>query len=124
MKETVGRLTRIFVTYGIKMIFLLLAVSIISFTLVSISPVDPVQQYILNIGSAVSPQQRAEIEEYWGIGEPPAERYISWLSDLLHGDLGESSLYRRPVAEIISERFFNSLILMSGAWVLSDSSVF
>lgn len=119
MKGSLGRLARIFLTYSIKMTTLLLAVSVISFALVSESPVDPVQQYILGVGTAVSPEQREQIEDYWGVDEPPAERYIHWLSELLQGNLGESLLYRRPVADIIGERFLNSLALMLCAWVLS-----
>lgn len=119
MKGTIGRLIRIFFTYSIKFISLLLAVSIITFILVSASPIEPVQQYIMGLGTAVSPQQRAEIEDYWGVNEPPVERYFSWLSECLQGNLGESALYRRPVADIIGERFLNSLALMLCAWVLS-----
>lgn len=119
MKGSLKRLVRIFFTYSIKIVTLLLAVSIISFALVSASPVDPVQQYILGLGTAVSPEQRAEIEDYWGVNEPPAERYFSWLSELLQGNLGESAIYRRPVADIIGERFVNSLALMLCAWILS-----
>lgn len=119
MKGTLGRLVRIFFSYGVKIISLLIAVSIISFALISASPVDPVQQYITGLGTAVSPEQRAEIEDYWGVNEPPVERYFSWLSELLQGNLGESSLYRRPVADIIGERFLNSLVLMLCAWILS-----
>ena len=100
MKGTSARLGRIFLRYGVKIISLLLAVSIIAFALVSFSPVDPVQQYILGVG-AVSPEQRAEIEEYWGVNDPPVQRYLNWLGALLRGDMGESLLYRRPVAEII-----------------------
>ena len=118
MKGTSARLGRIFLRYGVKIISLLLAVSIIAFALVSFSPVDPVQQYILGVG-AVSPEQRAEIEEYWGINEPPVQRYFNWLGALLRGDMGESLLYRRPVAEIIGERFVNSLALMLCAWLFS-----
>lgn len=66
MSGATKRLARIFVTYSIKILSLLLAVSVISFILVTASPVDPVQQYILGLGTAVSPEQRAEIEEYWG----------------------------------------------------------
>ena len=112
MKGTFGRLSRTFLSYGVRILSLLLAVSIISFVLVSASPIDPVQQYILGLGTAVSPEQRAEIEEYWGVNEPPVERYFTWLGELLKGNLGESALYRRPVADIISERFANSLALM------------
>lgn len=124
MKETGKRLIRIFLTYSVKIISLLLAVSILSFVLVSASPVDPVQQYILGLGTAVSPEQRAEIEDYWGVNEPPAERYFIWLSEVLRGNLGESAIYRRPVADIIGERFLNSLALMFCAWLLSGMTGF
>ncbi|MCM1188654.1 MAG: ABC transporter permease [bacterium] len=119
MKGTVRRLAGRFFTYSVRTAFLLLAVSVISFTLISVSPIDPVQQYIMGLGTAVSPQQRAEIEDYWGVNEPPVERYFGWLSELLQGNLGESVIYRRPVAEVIGERFLNSLTLMLCAWLLS-----
>ncbi|MCM1123367.1 MAG: ABC transporter permease [Eubacterium sp.] len=119
MKGTLKRLIRIFFTYSIRIISLLFAVSVVSFVLVSKSPIDPVRQYILGLGTAVSPQQRAEIEDYWGVNEPPVERYFSWLAELMKGNLGESALYRRPVVQIIGERFVNSLVLMVLAWLLS-----
>lgn len=119
MKEALKRIARIFFTYSIRTISLLFAVSAISFVLVSASPIDPVQQYLIGLGTAVSPQQRAEIEAYWGVNKPPIERYFGWLSEALHGNLGESPLYRRPVAAIIGERFRNSLALMFCAWLLS-----
>ncbi len=98
---------------------MLLAVSVISFVLVTASPINPVQQYILGLGTAISPEQRAELEDYWGLNEPPAERYFNWLYELLQGNLGESAIYRKPVADIIRERFVNSLTLMLCAWTLS-----
>ena len=119
MSGATKRLARIFVTYSIKILSLLLAVSVISFVLVTASPVDPVQQYIMGLGTAVSPEQRAEIEEYWGVNEPPVERFFSWLNELLHGNLGESAIFRRPVADVIGERFVNSLALMLCAWLLA-----
>lgn len=119
MKQTFARLARVFATNCIKIVTLLLAVSVLSFVLVSASPIDPVQQYILGLGTAVSPEQRAQIEDYWGVDEPPVERFFHWLSELLHGDLGISLIYRRPVADIIGERFVNSLALMLCAWVFS-----
>ena len=119
MESIFGRLTRIFIRYGVKIISLLLAVSILAFILVDASPIDPVQQYILSLGAAVSPEQQAQIAAYWGADTPPLERYISWLAGVLRGDLGQSALYRRPVADIIGERFLNSLALMLCAWILA-----
>lgn len=119
MKSTLGRLAHIFVVNGVKIISLLFAVSIISFALICASPIDPVRQYIIGLGTAISPEQRAQIESYWGVNEPPVERYITWLLELLHGNMGESAIYRRPVIDIIGERFVNSLALMICAWVLA-----
>lgn len=119
MKQTAMRLGRVFVRKGLRIVSLLLAVSIIAFALVCASPIDPVQQYILKLGTTVSPERRAALEEYWGVNDPPVERYVNWIFNLLKGDWGESALYRRPVAEIIGERFANSLALMACAWVLS-----
>lgn len=113
------RLLYLFINNAVKIILLLLAVSVITFFLVSVSPIDPVQQYILNLAAFVSPEQRAEIELYWSVDKSPVERYFNWLAELLTGNLGESSMYRRPVADIIGERFSNSLVLMLGAWSLS-----
>ena len=50
---------------------------------------------------------------------PPVERYITWLKALVRGDFGQSLLYRRPVLDIIGERFVNSLALMLCAWLFS-----
>ena len=86
--------------------------------LVNYSPVDPVQQYVIGVGG-VSPEQRLQLEEYWGVNDPPVERYMNWLSALMHGDFGTSLLYRRPVIDIIGERFVNSFALMLCAWLFS-----
>ena len=117
MKNTAGRIV-LLLKNCIRILSLLLAVSILSFALVSASPVDPVQQYLMGIGP-VSEEQRAEIAAYWGVGQPPQAQYMRWLCALLRGDFGISLLYRRPVIEIIGERFCNSLALMLCAWLVS-----
>ncbi len=124
MKGKTGRLVWTALTYTLKILSLLLAVSIISFALVLASPLDPVSQYISGLGRAVSPEQRLEIEEYWGVNKPPLERYFSWLKELLKGNLGHSLIYRRPVIDVIGERFVNSLALMACAWLISGVAGF
>lgn len=119
MSQTLRRLSKIFFKNLIRIISLLLAVSIIAFALVCASPIDPVGQYIMSLGTAVSAEQRAELEDYWGVNDPPVERYLNWLSNMLRGDLGESAIYRRPVMDIIAERFANSLALMICSWALA-----
>ena len=70
----------------------MLVISIIAFALVSASPIDPVQQYSLGLGTPISAEQREQIEEYWGVNEPPVQRYLSWLSEILKGNMGTSTI--------------------------------
>ncbi|USK36711.1 ABC transporter permease (plasmid) [Bacillus sp. F19] len=102
-----------------KLALLLTAVSAITFALVSYSPIDPTQAYIGADMLRVSPEQRAAIAEYWGLDDPPLQRFLAWYSALLRGDLGTSMIYREPVTDVIAERFLSSLGLMSSAWLLS-----
>ncbi|WP_182200358.1 ABC transporter permease [Paraliobacillus salinarum] len=102
-----------------KIILLLLAVSTLSFILVSNSPIDPVRSYIGADMTSVSPEQRENIAEYWGLNEPVLQQFFNWGTHLLQGDMGTSLIYRAPVAEVIAERFVASLALMSVAWMLS-----
>lgn len=105
---------------GIRMLLLLVCVSIAAFFLVSVSPVDPLQA---NVGQAalgsMSPEQIEKLEAYWGVGEPPVQRFLAWASDFFRGDMGISLLYRRPVAVVIAEKFANSIWLLAIAWVIS-----
>lgn len=104
----------------VKVILLLLAVSLVAFVLVSVSPVDPVQA---NVGQAayinMSEEKRAQLAEYWGVNTPLWERYANWLTSAVQGDLGTSLRYNAPVADVIATRALNSLALMAVAWVIS-----
>lgn len=101
------------------MVTLLVAICFISFLLVKNSPIDPIQAYIGADMLKVSPEQRAKIAEYWGLNQPVLVQFLHWGSAVLSGDLGTSMIYRRPVIDVIGERFLNSLALMLSAWVLS-----
>lgn len=102
------------------MALLLLGVSIVTFLLMSASPLDPLQT---NLGQAalgsMSPEQIANLEAYWGVDTPPLSRYLGWLLDALRGDLGVSLLYRQPVLAVIGERLAGSVLVLLAAWVIS-----
>nr|WP_083446332.1 ABC transporter permease [Viridibacillus arvi] len=104
---------------GVRMATLLVAICFISFLLVKNSPIDPIQAYIGADMLKVGPEQREKIAEYWGLDQPVMVQFLSWGSAVLKGDLGTSMIFRRPVSEIIGERFLNSLVLMIAAWLLS-----
>lgn len=103
----------------IRLFALLASVSIITFALVGLSPIDPVQSYIGADVMRVGMEQRQEIAAYWGLDRPFAERFLKWAAALLHGDMGTSMIYREAVSKIIAERFMHSALLMAFAWLLS-----
>ena len=116
-----GKRTCIFIVKNVvRMILLLIAVSIVAFTLMTLSPVDPLQA---NVGQAalgsMSQEQKEKLESYWGVNEPPAERYLAWAKDFVRGDFGTSLQYRQPVKTVIAVKLKNSLFLMITAWGLS-----
>lgn len=102
------------------MIFLLFAVSIVTFALVSASPIDPLQA---NVGQAalgsMSEAQKEKLRSYWGVDVPPVQRYMNWAKDFIKGDLGTSLLYRQDVTKVIGVKLSNSLFLMGLAWIIS-----
>lgn len=104
----------------IRMLLLLITVSIVTFTLVSMSPIDPLQA---NVGQAalgaMSQEQKAKLEEYWGMNVPPVRRYLNWAGGFVRGDMGISLLYRQPVSQVIGVKLSNSLFLMVFAWLIS-----
>ena len=103
-----------------RMCLMVLLVSILAFGLLAASPIDPLQT---NVGQtalgSMSPEQIARLRSYWGTDLPPVERYLNWLKDFLHGNMGTSLLYRRPVAEVIGEKVLSSVWLLFTAWLLS-----
>lgn len=126
MRENAGKNSRTGAAFWwtgkqlIRMIILLVLVSILAFSLLSASPIDPLQT---NVGQtalgSMSREQVEKLETYWGVGVPPVKRYLSWAADFVRGDMGMSLLYRRPVAQVIGEKLAGSLWLLLTAWLLS-----
>lgn len=102
----------------IKLMTLLVAICILTFVLMELSPIDPVTAYV-GASTKVGAEQRVLIAEHWGLNKPPVERFMSWFLSLMQGDWGTSMIYRRPVLEVIGQKFMSSLALMAMAWVLS-----
>lgn len=104
----------------LRMALLLLGVSLAAFLLMSASPLDPLQ---MNVGQtalgSMSPEQIARLEDYWGVNDPPLERYARWLAAFVRGDMGTSLLYRQSVSKVLGERLANSMWLMAFAWAVS-----
>ncbi len=102
----------------IRLLTLLVAVCIVTFLLMEASPIDPVTAYV-GADTRIGAEQRELIAEHWGLNQPPLTRFMSWFKSIIQGDFGTSLIYRRPVLEVIGEKFMSSLVLMAIAWILS-----
>ena len=113
-------MTKYLVRHIVRFTLLMLAVGLVVFALVSMSPIDPVQA---NVGQAayvnMSEAKRAQLASYWGGDVPFWERFANWAGALLQGDMGTSLRFNAPVSEVIAHRAANSLALMGIAWLLS-----
>ena len=101
----------------IRVVLLIFAVSVVSFLLLVISPIDPIDAYFS--GLSVTEEQKAAMAAFWQFDKPPVERYCILAADLLQGNWGVSFLYNEPVINVIAEKFQETLLLMMLSWVLA-----
>ncbi len=84
---------------GLVVIFL---ISLTTFTILQLAPGSPVD---ILIGEAqVSQEQIDAINRKWGLDQPPHVQYLTWLGNVLRGDLGDSVIRTgMPVRDILAE---------------------
>ena len=102
----------------LMMIPILLGVSLIVFVLIRLVPGDPV---VLLAGEDATPEAIRSLREQWGLDKPLYVQYLTFLWNLLRGDMGTSIRSGRPVADEISDRYLNTVNLacLSSAIALS-----
>src|ERR1700693_1633672 len=84
---------------------ILLGVSAVVFFSIRLIPGDAITAMLGTEAGLLTPDQRASLANYFGIDQPIYIQYGRWLLGLLHGDLGVSVTYGKPVFGIILERF-------------------
>ncbi|MFE3019551.1 ABC transporter permease [Streptomyces sp. NPDC059256] len=77
----------------------LLLVSAFVFTLVHLTPTDPVAQIL---GEGAPAADKDALRDQMGLSRPIFEQYIDWLGGAVTGDLGNSLYTSVPVSESIS----------------------
>lgn len=95
--------------------FMLLTTSIIAFLLPRLAGGDPAQTIA---GADATPDQVEAIRQSLGLDQPLPAQYLTWLFDLLQGDLGTSLITNRPVAQLIMARLGSTLELALAASLL------
>src|SRR5437660_1810628 len=100
----------------VLVVFVLLGVSVLVFAVTRLTPGDPAR---VMLGPRATDDQVAQLRTAYGLDQPLHVQYVSWLSRVVRGDLGESIQLHRPVLNEVAERFRGTLILAVAAMLIS-----
>ena len=99
----------------VSLVVTLLVASVAIYGALYLAPGDPAT---LLAGGHATPSLIASIARQEHLNQPFVVRYWDWLDGVLHGNLGESFLYRQPVASLIAGRVLNTVFLVVYAAIL------
>lgn len=96
------------------MIPTLIAISAITFVIIQLPPGDYLSTLIAELQSQGENVDTAKIDALraqYGLDRPMIEQYLVWAWGLLNGDFGFSFEYQLPVADVVGDRLFLTLVL-------------
>lgn len=89
------------------MLILLAMGAVVSFMVIVLPPGDYLTSYVAQLkaqGSDVSEAEIDALRHRYGLDQPVYVQFFKWAWNLLHGDLGYSFQWNRPVIDLIGER--------------------
>ena len=96
------------------LLFVLLGVSLLTFFLAQIVPVDPAATAL---GSNAREEQIEAYRQQLGLDQPAPVQYLNYMQRLLRGDLGQSIRTRRPVTDDLRGQAF--VVREKGRWLVT-----
>ena len=84
---------------------ILFGVALVVFFSIRLIPGDAITAMLGTEAGLLTPDQRAALAHYFGIDQPVGAQFLSWLGGLLHGDMGISVTFGKPVLSVILEHF-------------------
>jgi peptide/nickel transport system permease protein len=97
-------------------IVVLILVSILVFLATQALPGDPARAIL---GRSATPQSLAALRRQLHLNQPVFTQYWTWITGLLHGNLGTSLAAQEPVSTLLAPKLVNSAVLVALAAVLS-----
>ncbi|MCW5699952.1 MAG: ABC transporter permease [Rhodospirillales bacterium] len=98
----------------LTMLLTLLAISALVFVIIQLPPGDYLSSYIAELesqGELVPHEKIAFLRHQYGLDRPMVEQYFVWVFGLIQGDLGYSFEHNLPVAVVVGDRLFLTLVL-------------
>ncbi len=98
-------------------IFLLAAISVLSFALLQWTPGDFFDT--MRLDPRVSAQTVENLRTQFGMNQPLIARYFRWARSVMRGNMGYSFSYQAPVESLLVSRAKNTLLLAASATLLA-----
>jgi len=70
-------------------------------------------------GRPATPEMIAQLEDEYGLNDSLWQQFLTYVGNLLHGDLGNSYIFRVPVLQKIEERLWPTVLLVGVATLIS-----
>ena len=86
----------------IRFATVIFGVLVLTFLLIHLVPGDPVE---VMLGESASTADRAQLREDLGLDQPLISQFGSYLYKLAQGDLGQSIHTKKPIIELLKERY-------------------
>jgi peptide/nickel transport system permease protein len=97
-------------------LIVLILVSVLVFLATQALPTDPARAIL---GRSATPASLAALRRQLHLDRPVIEQYWTWVTGLLHGNLGTSLAAQEPVSTLLAPKLVNSAVLVALAAVLS-----
>jgi peptide/nickel transport system permease protein len=101
-----------------RLFYLLLTMVVVSFVVFIAMEFTPGQAARKVLGPFATQNQVDILTEEMGLNRPVIVRYLDWAGKVVHGDLGVSTLYKHPVAEVLGDRLRNTGFLAAIAFAV------
>ncbi len=98
------------------------AVSVLAFVIIQLPPGDYITTYIAQMsasGSFVSAQEAEALRQQYGLDQPLTVQYLRWMGMVLQGNFGMALEYSLPVAEVIGDRLWLTMVVSVAAIVFT-----
>jgi peptide/nickel transport system permease protein len=101
-----------------RLFYLVLTMAVVSIIVFLVNEMTPGDVARKVLGPFATQDQVNRLTEQMGLHRPVWIRYLEWLWQVLHGDLGYSTNFKHPVNEVIWDRLGNTLILAGIAFAI------
>ncbi len=100
----------------VQLVPVLLGITVVTFVLLRLAPGDPAR---LLVGDRASAATIAAVRQQYGLDQPLPVQFLTYLGNLVSGDLGLSLRFQRPVTDLILQFMPPTLFLAAYVVVLA-----